>query len=169
MMNPPSSGVSHSKSFSSDNQSYYPMFPQPMILKALLFIYERHGAYSRLYEFVAPAQKIPGSVGQGGGECALPVPGSDVGVYLRHHCGMSTFCPMVVTVARLTNRGMKAFCPARNSSQVIWKGTACNWKGTREEVLGVSSLIKTRTYPFTCYMRGWNKIVPGYMNRRLFM
>lgn len=85
--------------------------------KALLFIYERHGVYSRLYELVAPAQRLSGSAGQEG-ECALPLPGSDVGEYLRHTCRPSTFCQLVVTISRLTDRGTKNFCPTPDASQV---------------------------------------------------
>lgn len=83
--------------------------------QALLFIYERHSVYARLYELVAPAQRLPGPAAQAG-ECGLPRPGSDVGEYLRHSCRQSTFCQLVVTVARLTDRGGSNFCPAPNAS-----------------------------------------------------
>ncbi|CAN0508233.1 unnamed protein product [Ectocarpus sp. 12 AP-2014] len=86
------------------------------VTSALLFIYERHGVYSRLYELVAPAQRLSGSAGQEG-ECALPLPGSDVGEYLRHTCRPSTFCQLVVTISRLTDRGTKNFCPTPDASQ----------------------------------------------------
>lgn len=93
--------------------------PHPPTLKkqkqALLFIYERRSFYARLYEIVAPAQRFPGPAGQGG-ECALPRPGSDVGEYLRHRCRLSSFCQLVVTVARLTDRGGSNFFPAPNAS-----------------------------------------------------
>ncbi|CBN75043.1 hypothetical protein Esi_0064_0109 [Ectocarpus siliculosus] len=86
------------------------------VTSALLFIYERHGVYSRLYELVAPAQRLSGSAGQER-ECALPLPGSDVGEYLRHTCRPSTFCQLVVTISRLTDRGTKNFCPTPDASQ----------------------------------------------------
>lgn len=78
--------------------------------KALLFIYERHEVYARLYGLVAPVQKP-------GGDCLLPPPRSDVESYLQHQCGSSTFCRMVVTVARLTERGTRNFCPTPRQRQ----------------------------------------------------
>lgn len=107
-------------------------------MQALLFIYERHSVYTRLYQLVAPAQKTPGPGGQAG-ECALPAPRSDVETYLRHRCGVSTFCRMVVTIARLTDRGTKNFCPAPpDASQVCIR--------TRRQCNSGSSVVPVGRY-----------------------